>query len=275
MFRTSRSTVQAALALVGAIALGACDDSTGVGSPGTIALNFSVGTAAPSAVSGPASAPALVAGPPMTVSGTNGTLTIDEIRLIVAEAKLDGEDNACEDEVPGQDCAEFEAPPRFLDLPLDGSPVQAFVGTVPQGTYTEIEFEIEDLEDDESDSEFAAEIAALREDILAEFPDWPRKATALVVGSFEAAGGGTTAFRVYIEAEIEIERALVPPLVVGPDGTTGADLNVDIRPDIWFSLSDGSVLDLSAYDYDDTGAVLEFELEMEDGFTEIEIDDDN
>lgn len=276
MLRTSRSTLQAALALFVAFALGACDDATGVGAPGTVALNFSVASAsAPATVSGPASAPALVAGPPMTVSGTNGTLTIEEIRLIVAEAELDGDDDACEDDLPGEDCAKFEAPPRFLDLPLDGNPIQAFVGVVPQGTYDEIEFEIEDLEDDEEDSEFAAEIAALREDILAEFPDWPRKATALVVGSFEAAGGGTTDFRVYIEAEIEIERALVPPLVVGPDGTTGADITVDIRPDIWFSLPDGSVLDLSAYDYDDTGMVLEFELEMEDGFTEIEIDEDD
>ena len=49
---------------------------------------------------------------------------------------------------------------------------------------------------------------------------------------------------------------------------------MDVRPDIWFSRPDGSVIDLSMYDYDETGAVLEFELEMENGFTEIEIDDD-
>ena len=276
MFSNPRATLPAGLAVTLAFVLGACDDSTGVGAPGTVALNFTVSSGAGTAAVQPAtSGPSLVAGPPMTISGTNGTLTIEEIRLIVAEAELDGDDDACEDDLPGEDCAKFEAPPRFLDLPLDGDPIQAFVGVVPQGTYDELEFEIEDLEDDEDDTQFAAEIAALREDILAEFPDWPRKATALVVGSFEAVGGGTTDFRVYIEAEIEIERALVPPLVVGPDGTTGADITVDIRPDIWFSLSDGSVLDLSDYDYDDTGMVLEFELEMEDGFTELEIDRDD
>jgi hypothetical protein len=259
-----------------------------VGGPGSVALNFRIGATSPMAAAvaadGPAGAPARVAGPPMTLSGTNGDLTIDEIRLIVAEVELDGDDDLCEDadgEDSGSasssgssDCAEFEAPPRFLDLPLDGQPVEAFVGLIPPGTYSELEFEIEDLEDDEDDTQFAAEIAALRDAILEEFPDWPRKATALVVGSFTPDGGDAQAFRVYIEAEIEIERELVPPLVVGEDGAAGADLTVDIRPDIWFMQNDGSVLDLTAYDYDETGQVLEFELEMEDGFTELEIDDD-
>jgi hypothetical protein len=279
------------LTLVLAAAAAACGDTTGISGPGSVALNFRVGAAAPTASvvteGGLAGAPARVAGPPMTLSGTNGELTIDEIRLIVAEVELDGEDDLCEDadgdggddsggssSSGAGDCAEFEAPPRFLDLPLDGEPVEAFVGLVPAGTYDELEFEIEDLEDDEDDTQFAAEIAALRETILDEFPDWPRKATALVAGSFTPTGGDALAFRVYIEAEIEIERPLSPPLVVGEDGDVGSDLTVDIRPDIWFTQNDGTVLDLTAYDYDETGQVLEFELEMENGFTELEIDDD-
>jgi len=264
-------------ALLSVLVLGACGDSTGVGGPQSVALNFQVGTSSSPAMSGFASVtgPQSVAGAPMTITGTNGTLVIDEIRLIVAEVELDREDDACEDGAANAaDCADFEAPPRFMDLPLDGQPVQAFVGMIPPGTYDELEFEIEDLEDDEDDTEFAAEIAALREQILAEFPDWPRKATALVVGRFES-GTNSTEFRVYLEAEIELERDLVPPLIVGEEGSTGTDLTVDIRPDIWFSLPDGSVMDLSLYDYDATGQVLEFELEMENGFLEIEIDDHN
>ncbi len=274
--------VAALLAAVAALA--ACDDTTGVGDATPVALNFRVGSAAPLArvtADGSARAPvARVAGPPMTVSGTNGELTIDEIRLIVAEVELEGDDDACPgaDDSSGSgssgddDCFEFEAPPRFLDLPLDGQPIEAFAGLVPPGVYDELEFEIEDLEDDEEDTRFAAEIAALRTTIQNEFPDWPRKATTLVVGRFTPDGESAREFRVYIEAEIEIERDLVPPLVVGEDGAA-TDLTVDVRPDIWFSLTDGSVLDLSAYDYDATGQVLEFELEMEDGFTELEIDD--
>ncbi len=44
-----------------------------------------------------------------------------------------------------------------------------------------------------------------------------------------------------------------------------------MRPDIWFMRSDGSVLPLHLYDYGQTGQLLEFEVEMEEGFTEIEI----
>ena len=252
----------------------ACGDSTGVGDPARVALNFQVQTAtAAASVAGPArtSGPTRVVGPPLVLEGTNGTLTIDEIRLIVAEVELEGDDDACEAEA-GDDCAEFEAPPRFLDLPLDGTPVEAFVGLVPPGTYDELEFEIEDLEDDEDDTSFAAEIAALREEIRDEFPDWPEEATALVVGSFESTDGETTSFRVFLAAEIEVERDLIPPLVVGEDGAT-PDLTVDVRPDIWFGASDGSVLELHLWDYDATAQVWEFEVEMENGFVEIEIGD--
>ncbi len=271
-----RTLLRTVSGVAATIALGACGDSTGVDGPRQVSLSFQVGSstslAAVSMVTPPADGPQRVAGPPLTLEGTNGTLQIDEIRVIVAEVELDGEDDACEDGTPStDDCADFEAPPRFLDLPLDGQPVAAFTSLVPAGTYDELEFEIEDLEDDEEDTEFAAEIAALREAILDEFPDWPREATALVVGSFTSPTE-TTSFRVYLEAEIEVERDLVPPLVVADDGSDGIDLTVDIRPDIWFGSSDGTVLDLSQYDYDATGQLLEFEVEMEDGIVEIEIE---
>lgn len=259
------------------IALGACGDATGVDGPRRVSLNFRVGEmSAPSLLAGTpgpeASGPTRVAGPPMRLVGTNGTLQIDEIRVIVAEVELKGDDDVCSDGTLGtDDCADFEAPPRFLDLPLDGQPVEAFTSLIPAGEYDELEFEIEDLEDDEQDTQFAAEIAALRTVILSEFPDWPRKATALVVGSFESPAG-TTAFRVYMEAEIEIERDLVPPLIVSDDGSAGTDLIVDIRPDIWFGRSDGSVMELHLYDFDATGELLEFEVEMENGIVEVEVD---
>lgn len=265
-----RWTCVAALPLVAA-----CGDLVGANGPQHVDVNFRIGSGASAALT--AAAPgstgtgiASIAGPPMTVVGSNGTLTIDEIRLIVAEMKIEGDDDPCEQAGGGDDCGEFEAPPRFLDLPLDGTPVAVFGGMIPPGTYEELEFEIEDLEDDEEDTQFAAEITALRATIEAEFPDWPRKATALVVGTFES-DAGTQSFRVYIEAEIEIERALDPPVVIS-DGEPGPDLNVELRPDIWFMQADGTVLDLSMYDFDATAEILEFELEIEDGITEIEIE---
>lgn len=266
------------LASAALAAIVGCADSTGPAGFQSVSLNFRVDAAAPSAV-GPSrvSGPSLVAGPPLVLEGTNGTLTINEIRVIVDEAELHPADGSCDVVEPSgddldDDCPDFEAPPRFLDLPLDGQPVAAVTVLVPAGSYKRLDFEIENLEDDEEDPVRAAEIAAVRAQVLAEFPDWPRKASALVTGSFTPSGGSAVDFRVFLEAEVEVEIDLVPHIVVDDDGGTSRDLTVDISPQIWFLAPDGTVLDLSQYDYDATGQLLEFEVEMEDGFTEIEFD---
>lgn len=276
MFRFVRSVSLGGLAVA---SLAACSDGTGVGGPRNVTLNFQVSSAGPAA-SGAMGGPAAVAGPPLVLVGTNGTLTIDEIRLIVAEVELDREDDdGCSsddhsnDDI-GDSCEKFNAGPRFLDLPLDGQPIEVMTDLVPSGVYDELEFEIEDLEDDEEDAVEAALIAAVRAEVLAAVPDWPRKASALVVGSFTPTNGTATSFRVFLEAEIEVEMDLIPNLVI--EGSSASrDVTVDISPDIWFRQASGAVLDLTQYDYDDTGELLEFDVEFEDGFTEIEIESDD
>ena len=266
---------RAALAGLVLAAAAACSDTTGPAGFQSVSVNFRVSGSGPAAA-GPsrASGPMLVAGPPLVLSGTNGTLTIDEIRVIINEVELHPSDGSCDAvEVSGDDCPEFEAPPRFLDLPLDGNPIGAVTALIPAGRYKRLDFEIEDLEDDESDPAEAAGIAAVRSVILAEFWDWPRKASALVAGSFTPAGGSPEDFRVFLDAEIEIEMDLVPNLVIDDQGGPSRDITVNVAPQIWFLRPDGTVLDLRQYDYDQTRQLLEFEVEMEDGFTEIEFDD--
>ena len=280
MLQNERRILGCLLSLVVAAGTVGCGDSTGVGGPQNVALNFRVTSSSALQlirVSGPAlaSGPSSVEGGPltMTIGGPNGTLIIEKILLIVAEVELEGEDDGCDDLVPEvDDCADFEAPPRFIDLPLDGQPIEAFVGLIPPGTYTELEFEIEDLEDDEDDPELASAITALRADILAQIPEWPWEASGMVVGTFDSPSSGVVRFRVFLEAEIEIELDLIPNLVVGADGSASVDLTIDVRPDLWFLRPDGSVIPLHLFDYDLTGLLLEFELEMENGFTEIEIE---
>jgi hypothetical protein len=280
-------TNRAIVGALGLLVLAACGDSTGVGGVGEeVSLSFRVsGAGAPAAV-GAVAAPvglAAVAGAPMVLSGSNGTLTLDEIRIIIDEVELElADDDSCgtsgssgddSGDDSSDDCAEFEVGPRFLDLPLDGDPVEAVTATIPAGVYSELEFEIEDLEDDEGDASKAAAIAALRAEILSEFPDWPRKASALVVGTFQPTEGDPLDFRVYMEAEVEIEMDLIPNLVVDDSGTTSRDLTVDVSPAAWFTNPDGTVIELQLFDYDATGELLELEVEMERGFTEIELDD--
>lgn len=267
----AKSLLTVALALV---TMAGCGDSTRVGVGQEVSLNFRVGSAGtPATSAGPAAAPLRVAGPPMVLTGTNGTLTLDEIRVIINEVELHRADGFCSSDDSSEslddDCDEFEAGPRFLDLPLDGEPIEAVTALIPAGAYKELDFEIEDLEDDEDDPTEAALISAVRSEVLSEFPDWPEEASAMVAGTFAPSSGDPVDFRVFLKAEIEIEFELIPNLLVQDDGTANRDLTVDVRPDIWFSHPDGTVTELHLYD----DQLLEFEVEMEDGFTEIEFDD--
>ena len=254
-------------------ALGGCGDGTGVGGPSNLTLGFQVSSGVPAL-----GAPSAAAGPPLVLGGTNGTLTIDEIRLIVSEVELKkDEDDACADDDHehddvGDSCEKFNAGPRFIDLPLDGQPIEVTTDLVPAGVYDELEFEIEDLEDDEDDAAEAALVAAVRAEVLAAIPDWPEEASALIVGSFTPTSGTPVEFRVFLEAEIEVEMDLAPNLVID-GGTASRDVTVDVEPHIWFTQPDGTVLDLSQFDFDAAGETLEFEVEMEHGFTKIEVED--
>ena len=77
------------------------------------------------------------AGPALaqTITGSNGTLTLESLHLVVGEFELEGSDDACredkverdddddegeDDDEDREDCGEFEAAPFLLSLPLDG-----------------------------------------------------------------------------------------------------------------------------------------------------------
>jgi hypothetical protein len=237
-------------------ALAACSDSlTGGGSDARVQVRFGVaGAQATSARFQTSGTDGL------TLTGANGTLSISDIRLVVAEFELDGDDdvNRCGADGGVDDCEDFNAGPMFVDLPLTGGTVPVGSGHVPAGVYDEVEFEVEDLDDDEEDPAEAQRIAALRQQILAQFPDWPRDASMLVTGSFTPTGGAARPFRVFIEAEIEIELALNPALTVG-EGQTGS-LDVTLDPAVIFR-NGANVLDLSS-----AGSRLELEVEIENGF---------
>lgn len=260
-----RRLTGAAGAALCVLAASACGDTTGPENADRVAVRFAAVT--------PGAAQGSVEGSSLELTGSNGTLRIDEMYFIVAEFELEGDDDVCDLNLNDDDCQEFEAPPAFLDVPLDGSGVIAVQHTVPAGTYHELDFEIEDLDDDdEDDSAKAQQIAALRSQILAQFPDWPRDASMLVVGSFTPTGGAAIPFRVYFEAEIEIEMDLIPPVVIDGTGSSPA-FTVRIDPDMLFRNGDGTVRNLAPLDFTLTGQVIEFEVEIENGVSEIEFDD--
>jgi len=204
----------------------------------------------------------------LVLSGTNGTLKISDIRLIVDKVKLEQNTDSTGaegDEVEIEREVEVERP-SFVDLPLqegEVSPIAA--GDVPTGTYTELEFEVDDL-DDEGASQ------GVLSDIREEFPNWPEDGSMVVAGSFTPSNSTATSFTTYFEAEIEIERGLTPALEVTDEGFSRG-LIVRLDPGQWFKTADGTVQDLSKSDFEDTGQVVEFEAEFEDGVSEVEFDD--
>lgn len=202
------------------------------------------------------------------IVGSNGELDLTGIQMLVSEFELESEDDSCE-VGDGAACSEFESGPFFLDLPLDGGSVALPTETVPNGTYEELDFEVEDLEDDGEDDDAAA--LELLADVRAVYADWPAGASMRAEGTFTPTGGSPVAFVTYFDAEIEVELEFSAPLVLSDD-RSDVDLTVHLDPDAWFALGDGSVLDLSQYDWGTTSELLDFEVEMEDGFQEIEIE---
>lgn len=254
-----KRTHNLALALTIALGAAACGDSTGPGdSPRQVGVSFAL---AADAANGSANE--------ITVNGTNGTLTIHGIWLVVDELELEGGDGVdCNDE------CEFETGPFFMQVPLTGSTVAVALDYVPAGTYTEFEFEVDDLDISDGEDDDQSHVNTLFTQILAQQPDWPRDASMLVTGIFTPTGGVGVPFRTYFDADVEIEMDLNPPLTVGSDGV--ASVIVELDPARWFRDANGTVTNLSQWDFGTTGAILEFETEIENGFdsASVEHDDD-
>lgn len=205
----------------------------------------------------------------LPLEGSNGTLEITAIRAIVSELELDCDDDA------GSACAEFERGPAFVTVPLGATEVEIADAAVPPGRYDEFEFEIEDLDadDDDLDAKTAA-MTALLDEVRVGYPDFPSDASMIVEGSFTPTDGETRTFLTYVDAEVEIELPLVPPLEVA-EGDGPVIVPVTIDPSVWFTLPDGTVFDLSAFDHATTGEIPEIEVDIEGSFDiEVVVDDD-
>lgn len=269
-----------------AVVVAACGDTTG-SDTGRIALRF--GTVPLSGASTSIDGAALsVAADELTITGSNGTLEIEDIQLIVSEVELKRLDDAeCEgddddrqgvqqdvrlDERRGDDdedeeeCEEFEGGPFLVDLPLGGGEVTVLEEEIPAGTFTAIEFEIEDfeMEDDDDDGE-GRRANQLLAQLRTLYPNVPPGANMVVKGTFTPTTGPARPFIVYFNADVEIKERFPEPLLVDE----GGGITVRIDPSKWF-LSGTQVRDLSRLD----GQLVEFELEMKRGFIKIECEKD-
>lgn len=254
---------------IAALGLTSCDGGLGPEDGAMVSIQFRAGSFAVGSVNPAPASLASATSSSLSIPGSNGTLILDDVRFIVAEFELEraDSDEDCDDALDGDACEEFDAPPQFVQLELDGSSPPVVTQAVDPDVYDELEFEVEDLDLDDEVEENGADLAALFQTILTEIPDWPEEASLLVVGSFTPTGGDPIDFRVFFEAEIEIEIEFEPPLDLTADPE--ATVTVVVDPSLWFAQPDGTVLDLSQFQ----GQLVEFEAEFENGITEIEFDD--
>lgn len=244
-------------------------DSTGANGASQVRIRFSV-PSAPRAdvVTTAATADSLDA--PLVVTGSNGTLSITRIVLVVSKFALKGEHDCVRGDRVHEEHGEhhrdcrFRGQPFLLDLPLGGGDVAVATDAVPAGTYDGLKFKVQDLHEDDDDDDDDAEragLAEVRAALKQAFPDVPDAASMVVTGTFTPTGGTARPFTTYFRAEVEVEMPIDPPLVVPADGGSPT-VTVHLDPTRWFKRSGGRVLDLSALD----GRLLEFEAEMHVGF---------
>ena len=244
--------------------LWACEDATGPEGGERVAVRFQAVTATGVSasrmpgVSASLSGASRAAVAPITLTGGGNTLVIEDIRLIVAEIELKRAGVVCVGEDDDDDCEEFEGGPFLVNL-LDGTADEVVTGVIPAGAYTELEFEVENLDADEDDdsSERQAMQSVLTQ-VRQAYPSFPNDASMVVKGTYNGAP-----FTVYFDAEIEVEKEFATPFQV----PGGESILVNLNPAAWF-LVGGQPLNLAALD----GRTVEFELEFESG---IEIEDDD
>lgn len=263
----------------------ACGDDPFTAGDGTVTFNARVSQ---DAVAAPGVAPDM-ASPgvyDVQVDGSNGTLVIDRTVLIVSKFKLEGADDACEaapdDDDEFDDCEEFDTDPFVLDLALDGSEVEILTGNVTAGIYTAMELEVEDMEVDDDDDEegegaaILAQLGALDHEGTPLSDFWPEEASMMVTGTFTPTDPAEDPrpFLIFVDAEVEVEHTFAEALVVDEGGEVG--ITLVLAPGQWFLRTDGTVTDLSQWDWSGPeDELLELEFKLKDGFVEFEVEDED
>ena len=240
-----------------------CSDATGAAG-GRIAIRFATSPAARASLAQAPSFSHAGTTDVLTLTGSNGTLRVEDVRLIVSELELEKSEGSCVAESDADDdCEEFESGPFLVDLPLGTGAVTLANDQIAPGTYSELEFEVEDLEADEDDDSGERQaMDALLAQLRATYPGFPSDASMVVHGSFTPAGSTTPQpFTVYFAAEIEVEMDLVPPVTVPGTGT----LTVTVNPARWFKPG-GQVVNLAALD----GRTIEFRAQLRSGIEEVD-----
>jgi hypothetical protein len=210
--------------------------STGDGPAGTGDQPSDASLSVSFAASGAAATNA--AGNAVLVGSANDTLVITKVQLVLGNVKLKKSGvTACPDSMAvstqsgrssnDRGCSRLDLGPVLADLPLGGSGATALGVTVPVGTYSEIEFELDDVRTD-------SRATKAERDFLAANPSFD-DITVRVTGTYRG-----TAFTLNSNVSADVEFEFSPPLEI----KAGVNDNVTIALDLarWFKTSTGAII---------------------------------
>ena len=200
-----------------AVACLACSDASGLDT-GDFTMSFS---ATESASARTATAPSVTTLSDITITEGANTLVVTRARLVLDEIELEefsGRD--CDNSGPGRDpsCPEIEIGPFLVELPLAGGARSAISARIPAGSYHEIEFDIEPVDDSNAGART----------FFAAHPDIPRNRSIVIEGTFNG-----QPFTFMSASRFELELEFEPNLVVGSGGT---NVTIDVDVSSWFRL---------------------------------------
>lgn len=209
---------RAILSLMSAAALlTGCGDGVGPGSH--ISLSFSGGASVSSPNPGFLSAP--------SISDGANTLVITKAEVVLREIELKRVEVVDCDVIPEPDaCEKFEVGPVLINLPVDGTTSTEITIEIDPGSYTEVEFDIHKVSNDDPED---AAFRAAHPDLL--------DTSIRVQGTFNG-----VAFTYVTDLNEEQEFDLVPPLVID-ENTASTNLTIVLDLATWFVDVQGNLID--------------------------------
>lgn len=214
----------------------------------------------------------------LSMEGSNGTLVLEEVHLLVDRLGIETADGAClrrAGPATGDDaldavgrCQTLGTGPFVVELPLDGVPVNVTDDLLPPGRYTGLQLTVVTLEEADRAVEDGSR-PSVPSRVRDAFPRWPGEAGLRVAGVFVPADGSATRrFVTYLSggpslalnftASVELETTTRP---VG--------MTVVVDPRAWFVRDDGSVPDLSTFDFRSSGQAMDPGSRLGDGFRQV------
>jgi hypothetical protein len=161
------------------------------------------------------------------------SVQITKVEFVLAHLELSHAATCSIPPTNDDNCNELELNPMLIDLPLDGSTKAVLDASVPAGSYTRLQAELDAVKSDEECEHGAAAFFTAN-------PSWPAGVSVRVTGVFTDANSVKHDFTSTSQVSAELEIQFSTPVTV--DATTH-NLTISVDVASWFKDANGTVID--------------------------------